>query len=102
MGHLVVIAGPRQDVARFSAVAQGVFCQSNCNKAVIKEAFEWNAWHPLPGVQLERLCEGLQTRSLEWFGHGCSGNRMLLEHELYCGLGMDALLTPHGAHKPPC
>ena len=25
-----------------------------------------------------------------WFGHGCSGDRMLLEHERNYGLGMDA------------
>ena len=29
---------------------------------------------------------------LEWFGHECSGRRMLLEHERYYGLGMDALV----------
>ena len=28
------------------------------------------------------------TRTLLWFGHGCSETRMLLEH----GLGMDALV----------
>ena len=27
---------------------------------------------------------------LLWFGHGCSSHRMLLEHERYYGLGMDA------------
>ena len=32
------------------------------------------------------------TRTLLWFGHGCSGHRMLLEHERYYGLGMDALV----------
>ena len=35
----------------------------------------------------------LRTRTLLWFGHGCSGYRMLLEHERYCGLGMDALVS---------
>ena len=33
----------------------------------------------------------LGTRTLLWFGHGCSETRMLLEHERYYGLGMDAL-----------
>ena len=28
-----------------------------------------------------------------WFEHGCSGCRMLLEHECYSGSGMDALVT---------
>ena len=35
----------------------------------------------------------LGTRTLSRFGHGCSGNRMLLEHERYHGLGMHALAT---------
>ena len=33
------------------------------------------------------------TRTELWFGHGCSGHRMLLEHERNYGLGMDALVT---------
>ena len=36
------------------------------------------------------LSYALGTRTLLWFGHGCSGYRMLLEHERYYGLGMDA------------
>ena len=32
-----------------------------------------------------------QERNFD-FGHGCSGNRMLLEHERYYGLGMNALI----------
>ena len=35
----------------------------------------------------------LRTRSLLWFGHGCSGHCVLSEHEHYDGLGMDALVT---------
>ena len=33
------------------------------------------------------------TWTLFWFGHGCTGERMLLEHDRYHGLGMDALVT---------
>ena len=33
------------------------------------------------------------TRTLFWFGHAWSGHRMLLEHERYDGLGVDALVT---------
>ena len=33
----------------------------------------------------------LVTRTLIWFGHGCSRHRARWEHELYYGLGMDAL-----------
>ena len=31
--------------------------------------------------------------TLLWFGHGCCGNCMLLEHECYYDFGMDALVT---------
>ena len=34
----------------------------------------------------------LRTRTLSWLGHGCSGHRMLLEHERYYGLGTAALV----------
>ena len=40
----------------------------------------WMLWRPY----------ALGTR---WFGHGCSGDRMLLEHDGYYGLGVDALVT---------
>ena len=33
------------------------------------------------------------TRTLLWFGHGCYSAGMLLEHERYYGLGMDAPVT---------
>ena len=33
------------------------------------------------------------TRTVVWFRHGCSGMRMLLEHEQSYGLGMDALVS---------
>ena len=28
-----------------------------------------------------------------WFGHGCTGDRMHLQHERYCGMGMDTVVT---------
>ena len=37
--------------------------------------------------------DALGTRTDLWFGHGCSGRRMLSEHERNSGLGMDALVT---------
>ena len=33
------------------------------------------------------------TRTESWFGHGCSGHRMLLERIRNYGVGMDALVT---------
>ena len=35
----------------------------------------------------------LGTQTLLWFGHGCYSAGMLLEHERYYGLGMDATKT---------
>ena len=35
----------------------------------------------------------LGTRMELWFGHGCCGERMLLEHERNYGLGMDAAVS---------
>ena len=43
----------------------------------------WMLWSPYALGTRRRLC----------FGHGCSGHRMLLEHERDYGLGMDALVT---------
>ena len=34
----------------------------------------------------------LGTQAELWFGHGCSGDRMLLEHKRKYGLGTDALV----------
>ena len=42
---------------------------------------------------MQRSPYALGTRTELWFGHGCSGHRMLLEHERNRGLGMDALVT---------
>ena len=41
----------------------------------------------------QQRLHSLKTRSGLWFGHGCSGQRMLLEHEGNYGLGMDALVS---------
>ena len=35
----------------------------------------------------------LQISTLQAYWHGCSRERMLLEHERYYGLGMDALVV---------
>ena len=46
-------------------------------------AWAWMLWSP----------QALGTRTLSWFGHGCSGHRMILEQEWNYALGMDALVT---------
>ena len=55
-------------------------CSSNTNVLMV---WAWALWSPC----------ALGTRTFSWFGHGCSGQRMLLEHERYYGLGMDATVT---------
>ena len=42
---------------------------------------------------MHRSRYALETRTLFWLRHGCTGQRMLSKHERYYGLGMDALVT---------
>ena len=55
-------------------------CSWNTNGIMV---WAWLLWSPY----------ALGTQAELWFGHGCSGHRMLLEHERNYGLGMDALVT---------
>ena len=55
-------------------------CSWNTNEIMV---WAWMLWSPY----------ALGTRTKLWFGHGCSGHRMLLEHERNYDLGMDALVT---------
>ena len=55
-------------------------CFWNTNGIMV---WAWMLWSPY----------ALGTRTELWFGHECSGHRMLLEHERNYGLGMDALVT---------
>ena len=55
-------------------------CSWNTNGIMV---WAWMLWSPY----------AFGTRTELWFGHGCSGHRMLLEHERNYGLGMDALVT---------
>ena len=56
-----------------------IVCSSNTNVIMVWACMLWSSY-------------ALRTRTLLWFGHGCSGHRMLSEHERYYGLGMDALV----------
>ena len=60
--------------------ASPTVCSRNTNAIML---WAWAHWQPC----------ALGTRTLSWFGHGCSGNRMLWEHERYHALGMGALAT---------
>ena len=55
-------------------------CSWNTNGIML---WAWMLWSPY----------ALGTRTDICFGHGCSGHRMLLEHERNYALGMDALVT---------
>ena len=57
-----------------------VACSRNTNVLMV---WAWVLW----------LSYALETRTLLWFGHGCSGYRMLSKHEPCYGLGMDALVS---------
>ena len=54
-------------------------CARNTNGIMVCAWMLWSAY-------------ALGTRTGLWFGHGCSGQRMLLEHERNYALGMDALV----------
>ena len=55
-------------------------CSWNTNGIMV---WAWMLW----------ILYALGTRTELWFGHGCSGYCMLLEHEQNYGFGMDALDT---------
>ena len=57
-------------------------CSRNTNVIMV---WVWMQWYPY----------ALDTRTLLWFGHGCTGSRMLLKHERYHSLGMDTLVKPY-------
>ena len=54
-------------------------CSWNTNGIMV---WAWMLWSPY----------ALGTRAESWLGHGCSGHRMLLEHDRNYGLSMDALV----------
>ena len=61
-------------------------CSRNRNGIMVWAWMLWSSYAlPTPYA--------LPTRTEVWFGHGCSGQRMLFQHERNYGLGMDALVT---------
>ena len=63
----------------FGMDAVVIVCSGNTNEIMV---WAWMLWSSY----------ALGTRTRLWFGHGCSGHRMLWEHERDYGLGMDALV----------
>ena len=53
----------------------------------------WNKNGTMVWAWMHWLAYALGTRTESWFGHGCTGDRMLLEQERNYGLGMDALVS---------
>ena len=60
----------------------------------------WNTNAIMVWAWMLGLSYALGTRTLLWFGHGCSGYRMLLER--YHGLGMDALVSVCSSFSGSC
>ena len=56
-----------------------IVCSRNTNVIMVWARMLWSSY-------------ALGARKFVWFGHECSGHRMLLEHERYHGLGTDALV----------
>ena len=53
----------------------------------------WNTHGIMVWAWMHWFAYALGTRTELQFGHGCTGERMLLEHETNYGLGMDALVS---------
>ena len=50
------------------------------------------AYYRIRSEGLAETAYALGTRTLLWFGHGCSGYRTQSDRERHYGLGMDALV----------
>ena len=77
-GHRMLLEHERN--YGFGMDALVTVCSWNMNRIIV---LAWMLWSPC----------ALATRTDLWFWHGCSGHRMLLEHERNYGFGMDALVT---------
>ena len=77
-GHHVLLEHERNYRLGMDALVS--VCSWNTNGI---EVWAWILWSPY----------ALGTRTQILFGHGCSGHRMLLEHERNYGLSMGALVT---------
>ena len=69
-----------------------------CYYGLGMDALSGNRTHAKMNALMDRACmlwsaHALGTRTELWFGHGCSGQRMLLGHERNYGLGMHGLVS---------
>ena len=69
--------------------------ERNCGLSMDALVIEcsWNTNGNMVWARMLWSSSALGTRKEVWFGHGCSGHRVLLEHERNDGLGMDALVA---------
>ena len=65
---------------RYYGLSMVIVCSWTTNVIMV---WAWMHWSP--------CARG--PRTLLWFGHGCTGHRVFVDHERYYGLGMDALVT---------
>ena len=72
-----------QEISRASFLFKPTFYRRSKTQKPLPMVWAWMLWSST----------ALETRTELWFGHGCSGRRMLLEHERNYGLGMDALVA---------
>ena len=77
-GHCMLLKHERNSGLGMDALV--TVCSWNTNGIMV---LAWKLWSSY----------ALATQAELWFGHGCSGHRMRLEHERNYGLGMDALVT---------
>ena len=77
-GHCMLLEHERNYALGMDALVTVCFWNMNGTRL-----WAWMLWSPY----------ALATRTDICFGHGCSGHRMLLEHERNYALGMDASVT---------
>ena len=68
-------------------------CNYGFGMAALVTVCSWNTDAIMVSAWMPSKKYALETRTQLWFGHGCSSDLMLLEHERNYGLGMDALVV---------
>ena len=93
--HRMLLEHERSSGLRMDARVTG--CSWNTNGVMVcvwmLGSCSWNTNGVLVCVWMLGSPDALGTRTEFWFAYGCSGHRMLLEHERSSGLRMDARVT---------
>ena len=88
-GHRMLLE--QEQICGLGMDALVIVCSSNTNGIMVWAWMLWSAYAPCAWMLWSPYAFG--TRTDLWFGHGCSGQRMLSDHERHKGLGMDALVS---------